>query len=37
MNSNFFEFADGRITFMLIYYANTGESDYRKPTGYPGS
>ena len=37
MNSNFFEFDDGRITFMLIYYANTGDSDYEKPTGYPDS
>lgn len=37
MNSNFFEFARDRIKFMLIYYANPAESDYEKPTGYPGS
>ena len=37
MNSNFFEFDGARITFMLINYANTGESDSPKPTGYPGS
>ena len=35
-NSNFFEFDGSRIAFMLIYYANTGESDNPKPTGYPG-
>ena len=33
LNSNFFEFADGRITFMLINYANVGASE--APTGYP--
>ncbi len=36
MNSNFFEFADGRITFMLIYYANIGADSSETPTGYPG-
>ena len=36
LNSNFFEFADGRITFMLIYYANIGAIDSQTPTGYPG-
>ncbi|WP_446831860.1 nuclear transport factor 2 family protein [Candidatus Foliamicus sp.] len=35
MNSNFFEFAGERIAFMLIYYANTSDSDSPKPTGYP--
>ena len=35
MNSNFFEFAHGRITFMLIYYANTGAGEKGTPTGYP--
>ena len=34
LNSNFFEFAAGKITFMLIYYANVGASG--APTGYPG-
>ena len=33
-NSNFFEFAHGRITFMLIYYANTSATP-NTPTGYP--
>ena len=37
MNSNFFEFDRGRITFMLINYANTAGSDTPRPTGYPGA
>ena len=35
LNSNFFEFADGRITFMLINYANAAGP--HTPTGYPRS
>ena len=35
LNCNFFEFADGKIEFMLIYYANLAEGDADKPTGYP--
>lgn len=35
LNSNFFEFAHGRITFMLIYYANPGAAQKETPTGYP--
>lgn len=35
MNANFFEFADGRIAFMLIYYANIGAAEEETPTGYP--
>lgn len=37
LNSNFFEFADGRITFMLINYANAGAGagGSEAPTGYP--
>ena len=33
LNSNFFEFAGGRISFMLINYANAAGPD--TPTGYP--
>ena len=33
-NCNFFEYADGRIGHMIIYYSNTG-SDRDAPTGYP--
>ena len=33
LNSNFFEFADGRITFMMINYSNAAGPD--TPTGYP--
>ena len=33
LNSNFFEFDDGRITFMMINYANAAGPD--TPTGYP--
>ena len=34
-NCNFFEFTDGRIKYMLIYYANLANGDDEKPTGYP--
>ena len=34
-NCNFFEFTDGRIKYMLIYYANPANGDGEKPTGYP--
>ena len=39
-NCNFFEFRDGRIHDMIIYYANpasggAGESAEAKPTGFP--
>ena len=35
LNCNFFEFADSRIKFMLIYYSNRTEGSADKPTGYP--
>lgn len=34
-NCNFFEFANGGIKYMLIYYANSANGDDEKPTGYP--
>lgn len=37
LNCNFFEFEDGRISHMIIYYANPDPGDDRtdQPTGYP--
>ena len=38
LNCNFFEFRDGRISHMIIYYANpasANENNQVTPTGYP--
>ncbi len=34
-NCNFFEYRDGLITHMIIYYANSTAGGRDRPTGYP--